>query len=71
MYAYREIVTIDDPKTLVLSKALPLRKGQRIELVVLAQNEDEELEELRDLIACRGVDEQDIRDAIVWSRTER
>ena len=27
MFAYKEILTLDDPKTLVLAKPLPLRKG--------------------------------------------
>jgi len=70
MYAHREILTIDDPQTLVLSKPLPLRKNQRIEIVILADEEDTELENLRDVIAVRGITESDVEDAITWARSK-
>ncbi len=68
MYAYKETVTIDDPQRLVLKQPLPLRKGQRVEVLVVAESEDVELEMLRNEIAKRGVTEADVKDAIVWAR---
>ena len=68
MFAYKEILTLDDPKTLVLAKPLPLRKGQKVEIVILAVDEDEELEQLRADLAARGVTEADVREAIEWAR---
>lgn len=68
MYAYKETVTIDDPQRLVLKQPLPLRKGQRVEVLIVAKGEDVELELLRDKIAKRGVTETDVKDAIAWAR---
>ena len=68
MSAYREIVTIDDPQRLVLKQPLPLRKGQRVEVLIVPEGEDVELELLRERIANRGVTEADVKDAIVWAR---
>ena len=68
MYAYKEIVTIDDPQRLVLKEPLPLRKGQRVEVLIVAEEEDAELERLRSGIAQRGVTEADVKDAIAWAR---
>ena len=68
MYAHKETVTIDDPQRLVLKRPLPLRKGQRVEVLIMAEGEDAELELLRDTIAKRGVTEADVKDAIAWAR---
>ena len=68
MYPYREIVTIEDPQQLVLKEPLPLRKGQRVEVLIVAEGEDAELERLRGEIAQLGVTEADVRDAIAWAR---
>jgi len=68
MYAYRETVTIDDPQRLVLKQPLPLRKGQRVEVLIVAEDEDAELQLLRDKMAKRGVTEADVKDAIAWAR---
>lgn len=68
MSAYKETVTIDDPQLLVLKQPLPLRKGQRVEVLIVAEGEDAELELLRDTIAKRGVTEADVKDAIAWAR---
>jgi hypothetical protein len=68
MIAYKEILTLDDPQTLVLSKPLPLPKGQRIEVVILATNEDADLEQVRTALAARGVSEADVREALAWAR---
>ena len=68
MYAYKETVTIDDPQRLVLKEPLPLRKGQRVEVLIVAEGEDAELERLRSEIAQRGATEADVKDAIAWAR---
>ena len=68
MYAYKETVTIDDPQRLVLKQPLPLRKGQRVEVLIVPEGEDAELELLRDKIANRGMTEADLKDAIAWAR---
>jgi predicted DNA-binding antitoxin AbrB/MazE fold protein len=70
MYAYKEIVIIDDPQRLVLKKPLPLRKGQRVEVFIVAENDEAALESVRDEIARRGISESDIKDAIEWARSE-
>ena len=70
MYAYKEIVTIDDPQRLVLQRPLPLRKGQRVEVFIVAEADGDDLEALRDQIADRGVTEADVKDAIAWARKQ-
>ena len=70
MSSYKETVTIDDPQRLVLKQPLPLRKGQRVEVLIVPEGEDAELELLRDQIAKRGVREADVRDAVAWARSK-
>lgn len=70
MYVHKETLTINDPKTLVLSQALPLTKGQRIEVVVTAYAEDNGLETLRSLIDEGGITESDVEDATAWARSQ-
>ena len=50
MMAYRQYVTIQDPKQLVLS-GLPFRPGQRVEVVMIAEEEQPaaRVQELRTL----------------------
>ena len=69
MYVHKETLTINDPKTLVLSKPLPLAQGQRIEIVIKTADEDTELEALRDSIAAQDITQADIDDAIQWARS--
>lgn len=69
MLAYKETLTIDDPQHLVLKQPLPLLKGQRVEVLIVAEGEDVELELLRDKIAKRGVTEADVKNAIAWARS--
>ena len=40
MYAYKEILTINDPGTLKLARPLPLAKGQQVEVLILATGKD-------------------------------
>ena len=71
MYAYKETTTVDDPQRIVLKQPLPLRKGQRIEVLIVAEGEDAELDALRSELANRGVSEVDVKDAINWARGKR
>ena len=68
MYAYKEILTINDPSILTLAHALPLAKGQRVEVLILAASEDQELENIRDSIAALGITEADVSNAVSWAR---
>jgi hypothetical protein len=36
MYAYREVIILDDLQRLILSKPLPLTSGQSVEILVVA-----------------------------------
>lgn len=67
MYAYKEIITLDDLQHITLKRPLALKKGQRIELLILA-DEDDELDAIRDHIALQAIHESDISDAINWAR---
>lgn len=70
MLTYKETLTIDDPQHLVLKQPLPLLKGQRVDVLIVAEGEDVDLELLRDTIAKRGVTEADVKDAIAWARSK-
>ena len=70
MLAYKETLTIDDPQHLVLKQPLPLLKGQRVDVLIVAEGEDVELELLRDNIAKRGVTQAEVKDAIAWARSK-
>lgn len=66
MGAYREVLVIDDPQRIEFRSALPFQKGQRVEVLVLA--EDDALDRIRDRLAAIGVMNADTDDAIVWAR---
>ncbi|MDO8813103.1 MAG: hypothetical protein Q7J38_13890 [Gallionella sp.] len=68
MYAYKEILTINDPSTLKLARPLPLAKGQQVEVLTLATGKDQQLENIRDDIAVRGITESDVAEAVSWAR---
>jgi ribosomal protein L1 len=70
MFAYKEILTLEDPRTLRLAQALPLPRGRRVEVLILDQGEEDDkaLEALRDAVAARGASEKDVADAIAWAR---
>ena len=70
MFAYNEILMIDDPGVLKLAHPLPLPKGRRIEVVILDRDEDQALEALRDTIAAREVTANDVAEAIAWARAQ-
>ena len=50
MTAYKKYITIKNPKSLVLTD-LPFRQGQVVEVVVIAQDNGETEERVRDLQA--------------------
>ena len=68
MYAYKEILTINAPSTLKLARPLPLAKGQQVEVLILATGKDQELENIRDDIATRGITESYVAEAVSWAR---
>lgn len=70
MLAYKETITLDDLQRLQLAKPLPLRKGQRVEVLILVADEDPELEQVRTALAARGVTEADVQDALAWARNK-
>ncbi len=70
MLAFKEIVTLDDLQHLQLKKPLPLRKGQRVEVLVLTLEDDSDLEQVRTNLAARGVTEADVEAALTWARAE-
>ena len=43
MYTYKEIITLDDLQHLTLSRALPLQKGQKVEVLIIAEEENKSL----------------------------
>ena len=53
MLAYKQYVTIKDPAKIELS-GLPFRAGQRVEVVMIAENDDQttQVEELRALFCA-------------------
>lgn len=71
MYAYRELLTLTDPQVLHLKQALPLGKGRRVEVVVLlADEQDAELESIRTDIQAQGITSTDVQEAIAWAREQ-
>lgn len=77
MIAFKRTVTVEDPERLVLS-GLPLKKGQRVEIVVLTEETREARPNLRlrtllkttqRAVARRRVTEKQIAEEIRASRT--
>ena len=79
MMAYRQYITIQDPKQLVLS-GLPFRPGQRVEVVMIAEEEQPaaRVQELRALFKttqalpqARAISEDEIAAEIAAYRAGR
>lgn len=79
MHAYKKYVTIKDPKNLTFSD-LPFRPGQRVEVVMIAEDEERErrVDELRTLLkktqalpAAKTVSEDMIAEEIARYRAGR
>lgn len=78
MLAYKKYVTIKDPKNLVL-KGLPFRAGQRVEVVMIADEEQKaRVQELRKLLKqtqrlpkAKAISENEIAEEIKAYRAGR
>ena len=79
MIAFKKIVTVEDPERVVLS-GLPFRRGQRIEIVMIAEEErpNRKNKELRQVLratqripAARRVSEKKIAEEIAAYRAGR
>lgn len=70
MEAFREMAVVTDTQHLALDHPLPLVRGQRVQVFVVATDDDPELSAVRDRVAQRGVREADVADAIAWARGE-
>jgi hypothetical protein len=68
MYAYKEIITVDNLQQLTLSKPLKLPIGKKVEVFVIAQDDGESLEDIRDFIKQKGITETMVKEAIEWAR---
>ena len=42
MYAYKEIITLDNPQQLNLSKPLPFLKGKQVEILIIVEDDTNE-----------------------------
>jgi hypothetical protein len=42
MFAYKEILTLDDPQQLNLSKPLPFLKGKKVEVIIIVEDDESE-----------------------------
>ena len=43
MYAYKEILTLENPQQLNLSKPLPFLKGKKIEVLIIVEDDADEM----------------------------
>jgi hypothetical protein len=68
MYAYKEVIILDDLQRITLKRPLAMKKGQKVEVLILAESENDELETIRDHIEAQNINEADISDAINWAR---
>ena len=68
MYVYKEIITVDNLQQLTLSKPLKLPIGKKVEVLVIAEDDGESLEDIRDFIKQLGITESMVKDAIEWAR---
>lgn len=42
MYAYKEMLTLENPQHIRLSQPLPFLKGKKVEILIIVENEDDE-----------------------------
>jgi antitoxin YefM len=45
MYAYKEILTLDNPQQLNLSQPLPFLKGKKVEVLIIVEDEETQTDE--------------------------
>ena len=43
MYAYKEILTLDNPQQLTLSKPLPFLTGKKVEVLIIVEDDSDEI----------------------------
>lgn len=43
MYAYKEILTLENPQQLNLSKPLPFLKGKKVEVLIIVEDDADEI----------------------------
>ncbi len=68
MYAYKEIITVDNLQQLTLSKPLKLPIGKKVEVLVIAEDDGESMDDVRDFIKQQDITESMINEAIEWAR---
>ena len=68
MYAYKEIMTVDNLQQLTLNKPLKLPIGKKVEVLVIAEDDGDSLEYIRDFIKEQDITESMIKEAIEWAR---
>ncbi|MEI6543735.1 MAG: hypothetical protein WCL60_09445 [Methylococcales bacterium] len=68
MYAYKEIMTVDNLQQLTLNKPLKLPIGKKVEVLVIAEDDGDSLEDIRDFIKEQDITESMIKEAIEWAR---
>ena len=68
MYAYKEIITVDNLQQLTLSKPLKLPIGKKVEVLVIAEDDGESLDDIRGFIKQQDITESMINEAIEWAR---
>ena len=68
MYAYKEIITVNNLQQLTLSKPLKLPLGKKVEVLVIAEDDGENLESIRDFIKQQDINESMIQETIEWAR---
>ena len=44
MYAYKEILTLENPQQLNLSQPLPFLKGKKVEVLIIVEDDFDEIE---------------------------
>lgn len=44
MYAYKEIVTLENPQQLNLSQPLPFLKGKKVEVLIIVEDDFDEID---------------------------
>jgi len=68
MYAYKEIMRVDNLQQLTLNKPLKLPIGKKVEVLVIAEDDGDSLEDIRDFIKEQDITESMIKEAIEWAR---
>ena len=68
MYAYKEIITVDNLQQLTLSKPLKLPIGKKVEVLFIAEDDGESMDDVRDFIKQQDINESMNSEAIEWAR---